>query len=157
MLRRSFRFCSSSAAAAGPTTSGGGGGSSSSGAAALLTAFAGAERKPVPEQWTATATKELKGSRERVEKLTLTLPEGFQQKPIYTAADIKREAPLPGQFPYTRGVHASMYTAKPWTVRQYAGFSTAEESNRFYKANLAAGQQGISVLAASGTPCLHQT
>ena len=107
-------------------------------------AFTGASRKPVPKQWTDTATKELK-SADKVAKLTVRLPEGFDQKPIYTADDIQQPPALPGQFPYTRGVHASMYTARPWTVRQYAGFSTAEESNKFYKANLAAGQQGLSV------------
>ncbi|CAG8788862.1 11521_t:CDS:2, partial [Acaulospora morrowiae] len=52
---------------------------------------------------------------------------------------------IPGKFPFTRGPHASMYTARPWTIRQYAGFSTVEESNAFYRKNLAAGQQGLSV------------
>ena len=68
-------------------------------------------------------------------------------KPLYTAADVPlaSEQPLPGEFPYTRGVRATMYAARPWTVRQYAGFSTAAESNAFYRANLAAGQQGLSV------------
>ena len=57
----------------------------------------------------------------------------------------------PGSYPYTRGPYASMYTARPWTVRQYAGVSTAEESNAFYRANLAAGQQGLSVAFALAT------
>ncbi|KAJ1777392.1 hypothetical protein LPJ54_002429, partial [Coemansia sp. RSA 1824] len=57
--------------------------------------------------------------------------------------DLAKETP--GVYPYTRGPYATMYTYRPWTIRQYAGFSTVEESNRFYKANLAAGQQGLSV------------
>ena len=62
-------------------------------------------------------------------------------KPIYTAEDWSKTAPeISGEFPYKRGHLATMYTAKPWTVRQYAGFSTVEESNAFYRANLAAGQ-----------------
>jgi len=68
-------------------------------------------------------------------------------KPIYTSEDWKAptEPELSGVFPYKRGHMATMYSAKPWTVRQYAGFSTVEESNAFYRANLAAGQQGLSV------------
>jgi len=66
-------------------------------------------------------------------------PEGIVLKPVYPTDE------LPGEFPYTRGPYASMYTERPWTIRQYAGFSTAEESNAFYRANLAAGQQGLSV------------
>ncbi|KAJ3049469.1 hypothetical protein HK097_009548 [Rhizophlyctis rosea] len=67
-------------------------------------------------------------------------------KPLYTKADVA-EVPdeIPGKYPYTRGPYASMYTFRPWTVRQYAGFSTVEESNAFYRRNLAAGQQGLSV------------
>ncbi|KAH9260249.1 hypothetical protein BASA81_001418 [Batrachochytrium salamandrivorans] len=73
-------------------------------------------------------------------------PEGIAVKPIYVKEDLpKDDVPTPGSFPYTRGVRASMYTLKPWTVRQYAGFSTAEESNKFYIKNVAAGQQGLSV------------
>jgi methylmalonyl-CoA mutase len=73
-------------------------------------------------------------------------------KPLYTSADTKAstasssgDEELPGRYPYTRGPRATMYTVRPWTVRQYAGFSTAEESNRFYRQNLKAGQQGLSV------------
>ena len=67
-------------------------------------------------------------------------------KPLYTKDDIKDLSDeLPGQYPYTRGPYASMYTHRPWTIRQYAGFSTVEESNAFYQRNLAAGQQGLSV------------
>ena len=70
-------------------------------------------------------------------------------QPVYTSEDVPASHPshseLPGVFPFTRGVRATMYTGRPWTIRQYAGFSTAEESNAFYKANLAAGQQGLSV------------
>ena len=73
--------------------------------------------------------------------------QGITVKPLYTAADVPAStaSELPGFAPYTRGVRASMYTYRPWTIRQYAGFSTAEASNRFYKQNLAAGQQGLSV------------
>lgn len=68
-------------------------------------------------------------------------------KPLYTQEDWSppAKAELPGEFPFTRGPYATMYTHRPWTIRQYAGFSTVEESNKFYKANLAAGQQGLSV------------
>lgn len=67
-------------------------------------------------------------------------------KPLYTKDDVKDLSDeLPGQYPYTRGPYASMYTHRPWTIRQYAGFSTVEESNAFYRKNLAAGQQGLSV------------
>ncbi|TMA32463.1 MAG: methylmalonyl-CoA mutase, partial [Deltaproteobacteria bacterium] len=75
-------------------------------------------------------------------------PDGLRIKPLYTAADLEGLAQidtLPGVFPFVRGPRATMYANRPWTIRQYAGFSTAEESNAFYKANLAAGQQGLSV------------
>ncbi len=75
-------------------------------------------------------------------------PDGLRIKPLYTAADLESLAQidtLPGVFPFVRGPRATMYANRPWTIRQYAGFSTAEESNAFYKANLAAGQQGLSV------------
>ena len=76
--------------------------------------------------------------------------EGIEIKPVYTKADIENLSfvdndSLPGQLPYTRGPKASMYTNRPWTIRQYAGFSTAEESNDFYKKNLKSGQKGLSV------------
>ncbi|CAG8446612.1 11153_t:CDS:10 [Ambispora gerdemannii] len=71
---------------------------------------------------------------------------GIDVKPVYTKADAEFiQDEIPGKFPYTRGPYASMYTARPWTIRQYAGFSTVEESNAFYRKNLAAGQQGLSV------------
>ena len=72
--------------------------------------------------------------------------QGIDIKPLYTKRDtddIPEE--LPGQFPFTRGPYPTMYTNKPWTIRQYAGFSTVEESNTFYRANMKAGQQGLSV------------
>jgi len=74
-----------------------------------------------------------------------TVPEGFTLKPLYTAYDPAPDPGLPGQLPFTRGPYASMYTGRPWTIRQYAGFSTAEESNAFYRRNLAGGQKGLSV------------
>lgn len=96
-------------------------------------------------EWEKLAKSELRG--EELSKLTRMTPEGIPVKPLYTEEDMKNveEPSPPGVFPYTRGPRATMYTHRPWTVRQYAGFSTAEESNRFYRANVAAGQQGLSV------------
>ncbi len=91
------------------------------------------------EDWKALADKESKGR-----DLTWETPEGFDIKPLYTEAD-SHDPGLPGFAPFTRGVKASMYAGRPWTIRQYAGFSTAEESNAFYRRNLAAGQKGLSV------------
>ncbi|HEY6533237.1 MAG TPA: methylmalonyl-CoA mutase [Acidimicrobiales bacterium] len=101
---------------------------------------------PNLDDWTAAASKELKGTDPA--ELTWETPEGIGVKPLYTAADLEElEAvdTLPGFAPFLRGPRATMYTNRPWTVRQYAGFSTAEESNAFYRRNLAAGQQGVSV------------
>src|SRR5690606_18591285 len=75
-------------------------------------------------------------------------PEGIEVRPLYTAADLEdleTIGGLPGIPPYLRGPRATMYAQRPWTIRQYAGFSTAEESNAFYRRNLAAGQTGLSV------------
>ena len=96
--------------------------------------------------WRRLAATELRG-RDPAE-LDWATPEGIAVKPIYTAADLAAIGGLdnlPGVAPYTRGVRATMYTNRPWTIRQYAGFATAEESNAFYRRNLAGGQQGISV------------
>ncbi|HEY2071816.1 MAG TPA: methylmalonyl-CoA mutase [Rhizomicrobium sp.] len=95
--------------------------------------------------WTKLAGKELRDK--PLDSLVWNTPEGFAVKPLYTAADLEgMEADtLPGFAPYTRGVRATMYAGRPWTIRQYAGFSTAEESNAFYRKNLAAGQMGLSV------------
>ena len=95
---------------------------------------------PSPEDWKALAGKEVMGR-----DLTWHTPEGFDIKPLYTAADVAADPGLPGFAPFTRGVKASMYAGRPWTIRQYAGFSTAEESNAFYRRNLAMGQKGLSV------------
>ena len=85
--------------------------------------------------WRELAAKELKT--EDVEgRLVKETREGLTVKPLYTAADVKDKEELPGVFPFTRGPYATMYTGRPWTVRQYAGFSTVEESNAFYKENL---------------------
>jgi methylmalonyl-CoA mutase len=92
--------------------------------------------------WQTLAQKELGST--ALSALTWPTPEGIEVKPLYTAADAQ-DAGLPGFAPYTRGVRATMYAGRPWTVRQYAGFSTAEDSNAFYKRNLAAGQMGLSV------------
>ncbi|MBG6116708.1 MULTISPECIES: methylmalonyl-CoA mutase [unclassified Sphingobium] len=96
--------------------------------------------KPTLDQWAAAAAKEVKGK-----DLTWQTPEGIAVKPLYTADDVTADPGLPGFAPFTRGVKASMYAGRPWTIRQYAGFSTAEESNAFYRRNLAAGQKGLSV------------
>ncbi|MCZ8370488.1 MAG: methylmalonyl-CoA mutase [Porphyrobacter sp.] len=98
-------------------------------------------QKPTLSDWNALAAKEVKGR-----DLTWHTPEGFAIKPLYTAEDHAGFDPgLPGFAPFTRGVKASMYAGRPWTIRQYAGFSTAEESNAFYRRNLAMGQKGLSV------------
>ncbi len=102
--------------------------------------------KPTLEDWKQQAEKELRGR--PLEALNWQTPEGIGIKPLYTAADLaglEHIDSLPGFAPYLRGPRATMYAGRPWTVRQYAGFSTAEESNAFYKRNLAAGQQGLSV------------
>ncbi|UFS57012.1 methylmalonyl-CoA mutase [Comamonadaceae bacterium M7527] len=108
---------------------------------------------PMPEfkavsidDWKAAAAKSLKGK--PLHSLNWTTPEGIEVKPLYTAADVQNLAyadTLPGFAPFVRGPQATMYAVRPWTIRQYAGFSTAAESNAFYKKALAAGGQGVSV------------
>ena len=96
--------------------------------------------------WQKLAEKELRGR--PIEELDWQTLEGIEVKPVYSEEDLKGLAhlgKLPGFEPYVRGVKATMYTGRPWTIRQYAGYSTAEESNAFYKRGLAAGQQGVSV------------
>ncbi len=102
--------------------------------------------KPSYGDWRDLATKETKGK--SPEDLVWQTPEGIPVKPLYTAEDVAgldHQDNLPGFAPFKRGPKATMYAGRPWTVRQYAGFSTAEESNAFYRRNLAAGQQGLSV------------
>ncbi|HET8725882.1 MAG TPA: methylmalonyl-CoA mutase [Alphaproteobacteria bacterium] len=106
----------------------------------------GDDRKRDIGDWRRAAAAELKD--EPVEGLDWQTPEGLTVKPLYTAADldgVRHTDSLPGFFPYVRGPRATMYANRPWTIRQYAGFSTAEESNAFYRANLKAGQAGLSV------------
>ena len=96
--------------------------------------------------WAKLAEKELRGR--PLSDLTWNTLEGIDVQPLYTAEDIvglDHLDGIPGQAPFTRGVKATMYAGRPWTIRQYAGFSTAEESNAFYRRGLAAGQQGVSV------------
>ena len=96
--------------------------------------------------WAKLAEKELRGR--PLSDLTWNTLEGIEVQPLYTADDIAgldHMGGIPGQAPFTRGVKATMYAGRPWTIRQYAGFSTAEESNAFYRRGLAAGQQGVSV------------
>jgi methylmalonyl-CoA mutase len=102
--------------------------------------------KKTLEDWRALASKERKGK--PVEDMVWDTPEGIEVKPLYTAEDLEgleHLDSLPGMAPFVRGPRASMYAGRPWTVRQYAGFSTAEESNAFYRRNLEAGQTGLSV------------
>ena len=98
------------------------------------------------QSWKENALKELK--KQDIEAIIVETPEGINIKPLYTELDnkeIKHLGSNPGEAPYVRGPKATMYTGRPWTIRQYAGFSTASESNEFYKKNLASGQKGLSV------------
>ena len=98
------------------------------------------------DTWRGIAESELRGR--PVDDLTWKTLEGIDVQPIYTEEDLKEVdhlGTIPGAAPFTRGVKATMYAGRPWTIRQYAGFSTAEESNAFYRRALDAGQQGVSV------------
>jgi methylmalonyl-CoA mutase len=104
------------------------------------------EAKPRLAEWEALATKELKGA--SPDTLAHITADGLRIKPLYTAEDLAGLPHLdsaPGLAPFLRGPRATMYANRPWTIRQYAGFSTPEESNAFYRQNLAAGQMGLSV------------
>tara|TARA_B100000446_G_scaffold46105_5_gene42356 strand:+ start:124913 stop:127072 length:2160 start_codon:yes stop_codon:yes gene_type:complete len=108
--------------------------------------FMSDDKKPTLADWEALATKQTKGL--TPEELTWKTPEGIDIKPLYTSADVEgleHADTFPGMAPYVRGPMATMYAGRPWTIRQYAGFSTAEESNAFYRKNLKAGAQGVSV------------
>ncbi|MEQ8898074.1 MAG: methylmalonyl-CoA mutase family protein, partial [Roseovarius sp.] len=98
------------------------------------------------DDWREIAEKELKNR--TLDDLTWKTLEGIDVSPVYTQEDVEgldHLGSIPGEAPFTRGVKATMYAGRRWTIRQYAGFSTAEESNAFYRRNLAAGQQGVSV------------
>ncbi|MEC9102748.1 MAG: methylmalonyl-CoA mutase family protein, partial [Pseudomonadota bacterium] len=98
------------------------------------------------DAWAELAQKEMKGK--SPDTLNWDTLEGIRVKPLYTEEDtegLDHLGSMPGMAPFTRGPKATMYAGRPWTIRQYAGFSTAEESNAFYRRNLAAGQQGVSV------------
>ena len=98
------------------------------------------------EQWAQAAAKSAPGG--DLAGLNWVTPEGIVVKPLYTAADtadLPHANTLPGFEPFIRGPQATMYAVRPWTIRQYAGFSTAEDSNAFYRQALAAGGQGVSV------------
>ncbi|XP_053878906.1 methylmalonyl-CoA mutase, mitochondrial [Malaclemys terrapin pileata] len=100
--------------------------------------------QPLHPEWAAMAKKQLKGK--NPEELIWHTPEGIAIKPLYSRRDTEGvPEELPGVKPFTRGPYPTMYTYRPWTIRQYAGFSTVEESNKFYKDNIKAGQQGLSV------------
>lgn len=99
-------------------------------------------------EWENLANKELNKRGIKIEDLSSNTPEGITVKALYTASDLdglEVTGSFPGLAPYVRGPRATMYAAQPWTIRQYAGFSTAKESNAFYRRNLAAGQKGLSV------------
>jgi methylmalonyl-CoA mutase len=103
-------------------------------------------KHPEKKKWEDLATKELRGK--PLDSLNRMTPEGIAVKPLYTAEDLEGMEhlnSLPGFGPYLRGPKATMYAGRPWTIRQYAGFSTAKESNAFYRRCLAAGQKGLSV------------
>src|SRR5437763_6717344 len=102
--------------------------------------------EPDLDRWRELATKDLKGA--DPDTLSWQTPEGLAVKPLYTADDLEEVATtgqLPGFEPFVRGPRATMYANRPWTIRQYAGFSTAEESKSCYRRNLAAGQVGLAV------------
>lgn len=104
------------------------------------------EKKYTLAEWEALAIKQMKGL--TPEEMEWHTPEGVPIKVLYTQEDVKDlkfANTMPGFAPYVRGPQATMYAGRPWTIRQYAGFSTAEESNAFYRKNLAAGAQGVSV------------
>lgn len=104
------------------------------------------DQKDAKARWQELATGELRGR--SLDDLTWKTLEGIDVQPLYTAEDVdglEHLGSIPGEAPFTRGVKATMYAGRPWTIRQYAGFSTAEESNAFYRRALAAGQQGVSV------------
>jgi methylmalonyl-CoA mutase len=98
------------------------------------------------ERWQKLAAEERKGRSS--DDLVWQTPEGLEVKPLYTRADVEGldfSDEIPGAFPFIRGPRATMYAGQPWTIRQYGGFSTAEDTNAFYRANLAAGQTGLSI------------
>jgi methylmalonyl-CoA mutase len=103
-------------------------------------------KKPTLDDWVERADKEVRG--DALDQLSWITPEGIAVKPLYTADDLDaldHMDTLPGLPPFTRGPRATMHAGRPWTIRQYAGFSTAEESNAFYRKGLAAGQKGLSI------------
>ena len=106
-----------------------------------------------PRDWLDLASTEMKGG--DPQELNWHTPEGIVVKPIYTQDDMQglnHMGSLPGKAPYLRGPKATMYAGRPWTIRQYAGFSTAEESNKFYRAALRGGQRGPVGGFRSGHP-----
>ncbi|KAE9420016.1 hypothetical protein Angca_005720, partial [Angiostrongylus cantonensis] len=113
----------------------------------LCSSSAAYQLLPINPTWYDMAKKAMKGKDPN--SLIWNTPEGIAIKPLYLKEDRKcdeyRESELPGKYPFTRGPYPTMYTQRPWTIRQYAGFSTVEESNAFYKENIKAGQQGLSV------------
>lgn len=101
----------------------------------IHTAVPRQDQNELHPEWANLAKKQLKGK--NPEDLIWRTPEGLNIKPVYTKADsVDSPDELPGVFPYTRGPYPTMYTYRPWTIRQYAGFSTVEESNKFYKDNI---------------------
>jgi len=111
----------------------------------LISRFSSSKSKvSLNKEWAALAEKQLKGK--SAESLLWQTPEGVTIKPFYSKDDtLDTSDELPGNFPYTRGPYPTMYANRAWTIRQYAGFSTVEDSNKFYRDNIKAGQQGLSV------------
>ena len=111
----------------------------------LTPAAAISTMKPLHPKWMEAAKKQMKGK--DPDGLVWNTAEQIPIKPLYTKEDLEGlpADELPGQFPFTRGPYPTMYAQRPWTIRQYAGFSTVEKSNEFYRANIKAGQQGLSV------------
>ncbi|MCH8569384.1 MAG: methylmalonyl-CoA mutase [Balneolales bacterium] len=112
----------------------------------ISTTMSSEQNKTSYKNWEKAAEQSLKGK--SPDSLAYKTPEGILMKPLYTAEDIRHldhEHSYPGLAPFTRGPYPTMYAQRPWTIRQYAGFSTAEESNAFYRKALAAGQRGLSV------------
>ena len=110
------------------------------------------------EAWAKAAAKSAPGG--DLDALNWVTPDGIAVKPLYTAADLQglpHTDTLPGFEPYLRGPQATMYAVRPWTIRQYAGFSTAEESNAFYRKALAGGGQGVSAWPSTWPPTAATT
>ncbi|KAH7936581.1 hypothetical protein HPB49_001455 [Dermacentor silvarum] len=151
IYRSTYVQCSWDSTSAAASSAAGAAAPSASPSPAAAPASTGVDFK-FPSEWVKRATKQLKGK--PPESLAWHTAEGITVKPLYTSEDIKGlPEDYPGMFPFTRGPYPTMYAGRPWTIRQYAGFSTVEESNKFYKDNIKAGVQGLSVAFDLATHC----